>query len=64
MSIKNGEPRHVFPDVGDADDGRVSVLHLDPPALHRGKAVAKAGAGLGLIVLLRFGLVEERTHSD
>jgi hypothetical protein len=32
--------------------------------LHGGEAVAEAAARLGLIVLLRLGLVEECTHFD
>ena len=57
MTIKHGEPGDVVLLVGDADDGRVCVLHLDPPALHRGQAVPDPSAHLGLIVFLSFRFV-------
>ena len=63
VAIEDCKPADILLLVGNANHCRVSVLHLDPPALHGGQAVLEAASHIGLIILLSFRFIKKGTHS-
>ena len=63
MAVKHCEPGDVLLLVGNANHCGVSVLHLDPPALHGGQAILEAAPDVGLIILFSFWFVKKGAHS-
>merc|ERR1719180_714607 len=57
VTVKYCKPGDILLLIWDSDHRAVSILHLDPPSLHRGEAIADASPHPGLIVFLCLGFI-------